>query len=130
MKKFCCILWLTCMLTGCCRVGAPPAVRVVERITVSDASHRDTPIRVYSDSRKMKYILDYLRLLDRRTAPAGEAEQGDGTTLLITLHHSDGSITVYRQKAWRYLHSRNGWEKIPSRQARRLPLLLAAMPGD
>lgn len=131
MKKvFFALGLLTCLLSGC-GTRKQPAVSVVTKITVSTADRPGTPIRVYSDSRKMKYVLDYLRLLDRRTAGNGEAEAGNGITYLITLHRSDGSTTLYRQKAWRYLHSRgDGWQKIPPRQAQRLPLLLAAIPGD
>ncbi len=130
MKKFCLILLLVLVCTGCSRKSAQP-VQVVQKITVSIANRRDIPVRVYSDSHKMQRLLDYLRRLDRRDTRDQSAEAGDGITFLITLHKSDGSITVYRQKAWRYLHTTaKGWQKLEPRQAQHLALLLAALPGD
>lgn len=131
MKKICClIIALACLLAGCVK-SAPRPASVVTKITVSTSLDRDTPIRVYSDSGKMKKLLDYLRLLDRRTVSEHDAQSVEGITWLITLHRSDGSITVYRHKAWRCLYSpRSGWQKIYPREAQRLALLLAAMPSD
>lgn len=125
MKKICFSLLLVCALTGCSR--KPAQIRVVERITVSVPGIHD---REYSDSRKMGRILNYLRSLERRAALPGEAEESEGRICLITLHHSDGSRSVYRQKGGQYLHRRGAWQKIPPEQARHLALLLAAMPPD
>lgn len=131
MKKICYfIILFACMLAACGKTVPQPA-SVVTRITVSTSLDRNTPIRVYSDSQKMKKLLDYLRLLDRRTVSDREAESVDGITWLITLHRSDGSIAVYRQKTFHCLYSpRAGWQKLYPRQAQRLKLLLAAMPSD
>lgn len=127
MKKICCFLLLVCALTGCSPARRPAQIRVVERITVSQPG---APVRVYSDSRKMGRILNCLRGLERRAALPGEAEESEGSICLITLHHSDGSQTVYRQKGGQYLHRQGVWQKIPPEQARHLALLLAAMPPD
>lgn len=131
MKKICYfIILLACMLAACSKAAPRPA-SVVTKITVSTSLDRNTPVRVYSDSEKMKKLLDYLRLLDRRTVSDRDAESVDGITWLITLHRSDGSIAVYRQTAFHCLYSpRAGWQKLYPRQAQRLKLLLAAMPGD
>ncbi len=130
MKKICWIILLVCALTGCSPARKPAGIRVVERITVSEPGLHDAPVRVYSDSRKMGRILNYLRSLERRAVRPGEAEESEGDTYLITLHHSDGSRSVYRQKGGQYLHRRGLWQKIPPEQAQHLPLLLAAMPPD
>lgn len=131
MKKAWLLVFFCVFLLCGCHSRKPPTVRVVTRITVADALHRETPIRSYTDGSKLKKLMHYLRTAGDKAVSPNAAPLPDGKTYLITLHRSDGTVVTYRHHAFRGLYTpRSGWRYMPPLQARRLQLLLAAMPGD
>jgi len=127
------VVFLAVLLFSGCRQAKPPApaARVVTRIDISCRHGNDTILRSYTQPEKLRHILYYMRLQDRRGYADTNPERVMGDVFLADIHLSDGSRQVYRQRADRYisLNSRR-WRMIPTQQGKRFYYLLWAIPGD
>lgn len=103
--------------------------RVVTEITIQYTDEGSAVQKRYIRQDKMNKVLNYIRSLDPK--PARNAPPEDVQHFEITLTLSDGTTVRYTQYGLEYL--RNGdlaWQSIDPDQAIRLPLILAAIPGD
>lgn len=122
------------LLSGCCRILPSPKgspYRVVTQIqVVYENGSLETQRQVFQEV-KMRPILDYLRYLDPYGIPQEDPEQTDGSDCFITLHYSDGSQRIYRQRADRYIRIDDGpWTRIDQAKAMELKMLLWMIPSD
>lgn len=136
MKKFVkngiplCIFLL--LLSGCRRVETPqPTCRVVTGVDISFRYEDMRLQRHYTDNEKVESVLLYLRLLK----PLGKAhhaqELPEEDLYEITVHLSDGSDRIYRQKAHRYFsRPERPWEQIDPGQASQLYQLMRHYHSD
>lgn len=128
------LLALFCLLSGCCRIlhnekSAP--YRVVTQIHVMYENGALETQRHISQEVKMRPILDYLRYLDPYGRPQEDPEQISGNDCCITLHYSDGSQRIYRQRSDRYMRIDDGpWTRIDQAKAMELKMLLWVIPSD
>lgn len=118
------------LISGCKQEkSALPLCRVVTQIDI-DCRQPDVQIhRHYTDSKKMQYVLIYLRLLEPRSTTSMPAGAND--IYNISIHFSDGSQRIYRQTAHRYLSRDNGpWKSIDPGSAAGLYTLMRKLPSD
>ena len=125
---------LCSLLSGCMHFISRPAEAPVRVVTHIDITYENGSIqtqRHYEDDRKMKHVLNYLRLIDPYGRPAVDPEIVGGSHFHIELAYSDGSSKVYRQKADRYMQIDGGdWKTIDPARAEELSLLLGQMESD
>ncbi len=120
------------LLSGCRRDEAPqPTCRVVTGVDISFRYEDMRLQRHYTDNKKVESVLLYLRLLK----PLGKAyhaqELPEEDLYEITVHLSDGSDRIYRQKAHRYFsRPERPWEQIDPGQASQLYQLMRHYPSD
>ena len=137
MKKALKLFLLCCssaiIMSGCGVNNTPqqPLCRVVTRVDISCQTEHMLMQRHYTHPDKMEYVLLYLRLLKFRGKPDTDPEQINKDIYEITVHLSDGSKKLYKQKAHRYF-SRDSrpWEMIDPAQAAGLYLLMQKVPSD
>ena len=130
MRKI--ILLLLCIvLTGCCPQNSPdPPCRVVSAITAEYNSGGMQLRRNYTDQKKMRAILDYLRLLSPVDVADGYPSALSGQTN-VTLHFSDGSQRVYTQTGDGFFRKDgNPWQRIDPEKGKELQLLLSFLESD
>lgn len=131
MFLICCLSAI--IMCGCGVNHAPPAplCRVVTQVDISCRTKHMLIQRHYTNPDKMEYVLLYLRLLNPRGKPDTDPDQINKDVYEITVHLSDGSKKLYRQKAHRYF-SRDSrpWETIDPAQAAGLYLLMQKLPSD
>lgn len=126
---FICSLLL--LFSGCERSEPSPGYRVVTQVDIS-CQQKDLRIeRHYTQSQKMEYILLYLRLVKSLGSPATDPDTIDADVFQITVHLSDGSQKVYRQKDHRYFSRHNApWQQMDPAHAAELYRLLREIPDD
>ena len=130
----CALLAIFSLISGCCRIlhnekSAP--YRVVTQIHVTYENGALETQRQISQEAKMRPILDYLRYLDPYGRPQEDPELVSGNDCCITLHYSDGSQRIYRQRADRYMRIDDGpWTRIDQAKAMELKMLLWVIPSD
>lgn len=137
LKKFFCWsipLAVLFLLSGCCRILHPrnsSPYRVITEIqVVYENGSLETQRQIFQEV-KMRPILDYLRYLDPYGIPREDPEQAIGSDCCITLHYSDGSQRIYRQRADRYMRVDDGpWTRIDETKAMELKMLLWVIPSD
>ncbi len=131
MKRIFAAVLLVLMLSGCGSIDAQISgtPRLVTRIRASFDSGSLRLHRIYEDDEKMRWVLYYLRELDRKEAcdaPPPAAEWAE-----IEVSFSDGSREVYQQWGQEYFRKdEEPWQRIDPEQARELPLLLGLMESD
>lgn len=137
MKKKCIllVLGLALLLSGCSRwtpsAADEPLYRVVTGVSVTYENDAVRIVRQYTDSEKMRAILNYLRLIHPYGRPAEDPEQVEGSLFSIVLSYSDGGQKTYLQKADRFMRVDNGeWKRIDPNQALQLGELVGQMAGD
>lgn len=102
---------------------------LVTQITITCSS--DSPAqRQFTDQQSMGTILEYLR----SAALYGKADSGaidtDAPLYCITLTHSTGRVTVYRQIAGDFLAKDNSaWHYLDPEQGQQLQVLYHSLPG-
>ena len=115
------------LLAGCSRKEPTPHpdTRVVTRIEVTCRNEDTTMERSYTDPQKIRFILNYLRLLKFCGAADTDPERITGDDNRIVLQLSDGHQRIYRQRAYRYLSvDCRPWFKVdPEHAATLLPYL-------
>lgn len=122
MKLFCVLL---CCLFLCACQKATSAPRLVTKVTVTDNSGT---VRDYADPRKVETILYYLRSLEPLGKPKTDPERIMGESYRIDVVYSDGSKSIYRQRANRFLsRDSHPWQTINHRKAAVLRPLLDGM---
>lgn len=136
MKKFTVLFFLFCfsaiVLTGCHSASEKASLcRVVTQVDI-DCQHQDVPIRRhYTDTQKMEWVLLYLRLLKPMGKPKQDPDTIDADVYLITVHYSDGSQNLYKQKDHRYFSKgTHPWQTIDPGQAADLYDLMRHVPSD
>ncbi len=134
MKKWTGLAAILCLLlTGCTRIdqSAAGSPKVVTGISVSFQGERLHLERQYSDSEKMRDLLNYLRCLEIYGPVEPETEIPQPNRGTITIRFSDGSTKHYEQQGDQYLRQDNGsWHYVNPEQARELPLLLTLLESD
>ena len=79
----------------------------------------------------MRAILNYLRWIDPYGKPEADPETTRGSLYRITLHISDGTETVYLQKADQYMQVGEGpWLTIDPNRAKTLHRIVSEMESD
>lgn len=137
VKKFIKLFFLFCfsaiIIPGCGKNDAQPKplTRVVTRVDISCQKENMLIERHYTDSRKMEYVLLYLRLLKPLGKPDTDPDQLDKDIYEITVSLSDGSQKNYRQKAHKYFSwESRPWQKISPAKASGLYALMQHLPSD
>ena len=135
MKKAITIFILFCftsiIMSGCLANHSRPLTKVVTQVDISCQQEDVNISRHYTDSQKMEYVLLYLRLLKRKGKPDADPDTMDKDIYEITVHFSDGSSRLYRQKAHRYFSEGSGaWQMIDPVQAAGLYKLMEHLPSD
>ena len=135
MKKTVTVFILFCftsiIMSGCLAKHSPPLTKVVTQVDISCELEDTTISRHYTDTRKMEYVLLYLRLLKRRGKPDTEPDTLNKDTYEITVGYSDGTQKTYRQKAHQYFSEGSGaWQLIDPAQAAGLYKLMEHLPSD
>lgn len=129
--KICCIFCLCCTLFSACapKEIPQPLCRVVTEINIVCDHPKAQIRRHYTDSKKMQYVLIYLRLLKPKTTTALPTETDDLYSIQISF--SDGSKRTYRQTAHRYLSRDNEpWKSIDPSSASGLYFLMRKLSSD
>ena len=125
-------LLLSTVLPGCSN-RLLPARTQPRLVTAITASYRNGVIelqRQYTDSEKMRAILNYFRKLELYGNTAGP-ESAEGSQIRVTLTYSDGTTKTYDQQADRFLRISGGnWQSISSEKGQELGLLLGLMESD
>lgn len=133
IKLFMLICFSVITLSGCRKNNADPdpLCRVVTQVDIF-CQHEDVQIRRhYTDTQKMEWVLLYLRLLKPRGRPETDPDSIDADIYEITLHFSDSTRRVYRQKDHRYLaKDAHPWQRIDPGQAAGLYALMRHVPSD
>ena len=112
---------------GCTLQPTADAPNMVVKITVA----YDQGYYQYDTSPKIRAILNYLRWIDPYGQPGKDPETIPGGLYRITLHLSDGSQSVYLQKADQYMKiDEQPWQTIDTKKALTLGKLLAEMESD
>ena len=126
--------WVISVLSFCL-LGAnpqsqPPSCRVVRQITVQWTESGQQINRLYTIPEKMDKLLIYLRSLD--PVPQDAASEEIATPVYrIVVSLSDGSVVCYTQQGLtNFRKGSDSWQVIDPEDAIRLPLILAAIPGD
>lgn len=137
MKKAMKIFLICCLsVTIMCGCGVnnvlpEPLCRVVTQVDISCQTEHMLIQRHYTHPDKMEYVLLYLRLLKPLGKPDTDPEQINKDVYEITVHLSDGSKKLYRQKAHRYFSRESRpWETIDPAQAAGLYQLMQKLPSD
>lgn len=128
--KILCLLLFCFTLCGC-QSNGPQVPRLVTQIQIVGV-HQNIPVEViYTNPQKMETILYYLRSLEDLGRADTDPERIMGDRFKITVSFTDGSKSVYRQQADRFL-SRDGrpWQAVDPQKARMLYPLMAALPAD
>lgn len=87
--------------------------------------------RHYTKVEKVESVLLYLRLLQPVGNAADAQNLPDNDLYEITLHLSDGSQKIYRQKGHRFLsRPEKPWQRIDPAQAAQLYQLMRHYPSD
>ncbi len=131
MKRIIWTILLCAVLSGCVgrEISTQNQPRVVTHITAEYNSGTIRLQRNYTNSDKMRSVLNYFRML----SPYGTAQQLplEGNRVQITVHFSDGSSKLYEQFADTYLRQDGGtWQYIDPQAGQQLPLLLGLMESD
>lgn len=133
MKKMLILVLLAMLLAGCTRPN-DDSIRPPRLVTGIEVSYNSGSIRLqrqYTDEKKMRSLLDYLRCLDVYGTAAADIPIPDVPICRITLSFSDGTCKVYEQRDHRFLRRDDGpWHYIEPEQAQELPLLLGLMESD
>ena len=129
--------WVISVLSFCLIVGGnfPDAVgpcRVVTEITVEWSTDDTQGTVVYTDQHKMNKVLNYIRSLDPMPVSGDALPNLEGKSRYqIGILRSDGTIVSYTQYGITNFRKENGTlNEVDPEDAIRLPLLLAAVPGD
>ena len=118
-------------MSGCLANHSGPLTKVVTQVDISCKQEDTTFSRHYTDTRKMEYVLLYLRLLKRKGKPDADPDTMNKDVYEITVRFSDDTSRVYRQKAHRYFAEGSGaWQLIDPAQAAGLYKLMANLPSD
>lgn len=116
---------LLCCLFLCACQKTPSAPRLVTQVTVTDGNGQS---RDFTDPRKVETILYYLRSLAPLGKPKTDPERIMGENYRIDVAYSDGSKSIYRQRANRFLsRDSHPWQTVDSRKASILRPLLEGM---
>ena len=118
-----------CLLMGSSMPDLMPCT-VVTEITVQWEIEGHAKSQRYTQQGKMNKVLNYLRSLD--PMPVNEIPDDAVTTeYFIRLQRSDGTSIQFIQRGITNFRKEDGaWEAVDPEDAIRLPLLLAAIPGD
>ncbi|MBQ8359889.1 MAG: hypothetical protein IJX37_08330 [Oscillospiraceae bacterium] len=133
IKLFLLFCFSTIILSGCVANDTPqkPLCRVVTQVDISCRREHMLMQRHYTNPEKMEYVLLYLRLLKPLGKPDTDPEQIHKDVYEITVHLSDGSKRLYKQKAHRYFSRESRpWELIDPAQAAGLYRLMEKLPSD
>ena len=129
--------WVISLISFCLMLGGslPDTVRpcrVVTEITVEWQEENTPQSRRYTDQGKMNKVLNCLRSLDPiPLAPGSAPEAAPSVQYEIRLLRSDGSAVRFTQQGLTNFRKDGGqWMRIDPEDAIRLPLVLAAIPGD
>lgn len=126
--------WVLSFLSFCLLLGGSfpnqTSPHVVTEISVQWMQDGTENHRVYIQPGKMNKLLLYLRSLD--PVPKNEAPDPQAVPeYQITLQLSDGTVVRYTQLGITNFRKEDGsWQVIDPEDAIRLPLILAAVPGD
>ena len=127
------ILLFTLSLSGCTRLERPTegSPRVVTGIEASFDSGTVQLHRQYSDSEKLRSVLNYLRCLKLYGKPEPEVVIPALSRGHIVIFFSDGTTKTYEQRGDQFLRQDSGpWYYLNPEQAQELPLLLGMMESD
>lgn len=116
---FCCCL----LLSGC--KASEKSLHLVSKVSVTDQAGLT---RHYTQPQQMETILYYLRSLDAQGKPTTDPERISGEHYQIRLEYADGQVSIYRQRANRFLsRDSHPWQKIPPQQASLLRPILQGL---
>ena len=125
------VILLGLILCGCQRTPQAPVSHLVTGVDIACQKEDVLISRHYTRSPKMEYVILYLRLLEPVGTPEINPEILTDPVYCITVHFSDGSQQVYRQKDHRYLSVDGGpWQSIDPGQAAGLYRLMEKLPSD
>ena len=128
-------LGLTLLLGGCSKwtpsAADEPLCHVVTGVSVTYQNGAVRLDRQYTDSEKMRAILNYLRIIHPYGRPEEDPEQVEGSQFSIVLSYSDGGQKTYLQKADKYMRIDDGqWQRIDPNRALQLGELVGQMASD
>ena len=118
------------LLLGNAIPDAAPPCHVVTQVRVEWTEDGIDFSRIYTEHEKMNKLLLYLRSL--KPVPIHDPPT-DAENPLYSVHliMSDGSSKVFQQLGLFYFHENAAqWQAVDPETAIRLPLILAAIPGD
>ena len=135
MKKAVFFALCVCILLCGCSQDAgdtePPKCRVVTAVQVTFENAPFRMERYYTESAKMRAILNYLRWIDPYGKPEEDPEKVSGSDFQIVVTYSDGCQKTYIQKADRFfLEDGYGWRRIDPARAVTLSQILGKMQSD
>ena len=124
------ILLISMLLSGCGGPGRKHFAVLCKICVVREYQGMQTE-RIYTDSGKMRQILNGLRSLGEESTPEIDPELIRQRCYKITLIHTDGSKTLYQTKGDRYIRRGDApWQQANPEMVSRLNLLLQSLPGD
>lgn len=137
MKKVICLIFviLTFFVFSACGNydprPSPSAPQTVVKVTVTYHSTQNSLQREYVSSEKMRAILNYLRWIDPYGKPTIDPDTTRGSLFRIALQLSDGTQTVYLQKADQFMQINDGpWLTIDPERAGTLSQIVEKMESD
>ena len=133
MRKIALLVLFSLILGGCCNINKE-TVGQPNLVTHIIADYQKGALvfhREYSNSEKVRSVLNYLRLLNTYGPPEEPPEGGKLSRIRITIHFSDSTNKVYEQWADQYLRIDGGpWSLLDPQQGQELYLLLTMMESD
>ena len=134
MKRALWTLTLAALLLSGCSLMKLPVQSPSGIVTGITVLYENEPVRLlrrYTNSEKMRQVLNYLRLVDPKGSPEIDPESMPGGMYTITLLYSDGNNRIYRQKSDAYMQIDEGpWELINPKKAEWLSQLVGQMESD
>ncbi len=131
MKRTAALIFALILLLAGCRKEDIVPHRVVTRIDVTCQAFDTYIRRCYTKEEKMQMVLFHIRNIGQRHTPDIDPDTLDTPTICITLHFSDGSRKVYRQKDNRFWQEdTQPWKKINMENASGLWQTVLMTPGD
>ena len=133
MRKIALLILFSFLLCGCSSINkeTPGHPNLVTHITADYQKGALVLHREYSNSEKVRSVLNYLRLLNTYGPPEEQPEGSKVSRIRITIHFSDGEDKLYEQWADQYLRINDGpWALIDPQQGQELYLLLTMTESD
>lgn len=123
---------IVAILFSACAIQTPsPGWPVVSEITATIEQNGFSSRQTYTDSAKMRQILNLLRNLGQQFTPFVDPNTLSAPCCSICVSFTDGKRRVYQIKADRYIRTDSGpWQQADPERIEKLRQLIQTLPGD